>query len=84
MNMRVTYFSKDLGLSPLEHLRIVSPLKHAGIEIVHGIENGQINLKNFEDSNFTVLQRDFPRDLDKYKIIKEHISIKKYSRHFMI
>lgn len=72
MSLRVAYFSKDAGLSPLEHLRIVSPLEHAGIEIVHGIENGNINLKSIEDSDFTVIQRDFPRDLDKYEIIKDY------------
>jgi glycosyltransferase involved in cell wall biosynthesis len=50
--------------APWEHalavLRIVSPLKHAGLELLRGVEAGRIDTSKAAEADLILLQRDFP------------------------
>jgi glycosyltransferase involved in cell wall biosynthesis len=50
--------------APWEHalamLRIVSPLKHAGLELLRGVEAGRVDTAKAAEADLILLQRDFP------------------------
>jgi glycosyltransferase involved in cell wall biosynthesis len=55
----------------MAHLRLIAPLKQAGIQIINGIENGQPVAESVLDGNIVVIQRDFPQKFDDYqRVIK--------------
>jgi glycosyltransferase involved in cell wall biosynthesis len=57
------------GEHSLAHLRLIGPLRSAGINLINGIENNQININRVSEGNIVVIQRDFPKEFDDYKKI---------------
>ena len=55
--------------SALAHLRLTAPLGHANINIINGIENGEIMFDRVRDGDIVVIQRDFPREFIGYEKI---------------
>jgi glycosyltransferase involved in cell wall biosynthesis len=69
---RITFFSYSQDVSALEQYRIVSPLKHAGIEIVPGIREGKLLLESINEAPLILFQRDFSRSFSDYLQVLEH------------
>ncbi len=56
----------------MEQYRIVSPLKHAGIDILPGIRDGKLLLESINEAPFILFQRDFSRSFSDYLQVLEH------------
>jgi len=60
--------------APWEHalamLRIVSPLKHAGLELLRGVEAGHIDTAKAAEADLILLQRDFPDSQEAFEEIR--------------
>jgi glycosyltransferase involved in cell wall biosynthesis len=59
--------------APWEHalavLRIVSPLKHAGLDLLRGVEAGRIDTRKAAEADLILLQRDFPHSQTAFEEI---------------
>lgn len=64
---QITYITRQPGFSPLEHLRILGPLKKTSIKILMGLENEKLNYKTIDQGQLIIFQRDFPSDLELYR-----------------
>jgi len=62
----ISFFS-NYGEDPCAHLRLRGPMRHLGIKVLDGIINNNINLEVVSQSDITVIQRDFPRELETYE-----------------
>ncbi len=67
----VCYSFSLSGGSALAHLRIAGPLGQANINIINGIENGEIVIERVRDGDVVVIQRDFPREFNACEKIIE-------------
>jgi GT2 family glycosyltransferase len=54
---------------PLAHLRLIGPFGHAGINIINGIESGQIMVSRVSEADVVVIQRNFPKELESFRKI---------------
>lgn len=79
---RVTFFSNHTHESALEHLRIHSPLKHAGLTVLRGIETGQFSQVNLDSGDLVLFQRDLPQDLPLYNKIRDYA--KEHKKPFVL
>jgi processive 1,2-diacylglycerol beta-glucosyltransferase len=50
----------------LSHLRLIGPAHHLGLNVINGVENGQIFVERAVLGDIIVLQRDFPREIEAY------------------
>ncbi len=57
------------GADPMGHLRLGAPLRQAGINIVYGVENGEIFPERVSQGDVVILQREFPKNFDQYQEI---------------
>lgn len=69
---RVGFFSNHTHESALEHLRIHSPLKNAGLTVLRGVEAGQFSQVSLDSSDLVLFQRDLPQDLPLYQYIRDY------------
>jgi processive 1,2-diacylglycerol beta-glucosyltransferase len=53
----------------LSHLRMIGPARHLGLQVIHGVENGQVFVERALLGDVIVLQRDFPRAIEAYEAI---------------
>lgn len=75
---KITFFTKQLGFSPMEHLRIMGPLKKTPIQIMLGFNDDKLNSEIISLSQLILFQRDFPQDLKLYRqVIKQAELLKK-------
>lgn len=56
----------------LSHLRMFGPARHLGLEVIEGVENGQVYEERALLGDVIVLQRDFPRAIESYEKILAH------------
>ncbi len=69
---QVAFFTESSEITAVEHLRIYGPLQYAGVKVINGIINGNLNLDIIEGSQAFIFQRDFPKRIDLYQaILKE-------------
>jgi glycosyltransferase involved in cell wall biosynthesis len=54
---------------PMAYLRLIAPLRQAGIELINGFEAGQSNLARLEGADVVVFQREFPTRFADYRKI---------------
>jgi hypothetical protein len=59
---RICFFTFNFQ-DALSHLRLIGPARHLGIQVIYGVENGQIFVDRALLGNVIVLQRDFPREV---------------------
>ncbi|HBY06439.1 MAG TPA: hypothetical protein DEH22_01100, partial [Chloroflexi bacterium] len=69
MALRVVAYSTNSWVSPLGRLRLVDPLKQAGITLIHGTEQERIWPERVEQADIVLIQRDFPRHVQAYQEI---------------
>ena len=55
----------------IEYLRIIAPLQRAGIEIIRGVEAGEINADKVFYGDAVIFQREFPQNLAAYEHIMQ-------------
>jgi len=67
----VCYSFSLYGEDPMAHLRLIGPLRQSGINIVNGIENGQIVVGRISEADIIIIQRELPKKFDDYKKIVE-------------
>jgi glycosyltransferase involved in cell wall biosynthesis len=53
----------------LSHLRMIGPARHLGIEVISGVEDGQVIVDRALLGDVILLQRDFPRAIESYESI---------------
>jgi hypothetical protein len=58
-------------------LRLVSPLRYAGIQLIHGNEGSDIHPENVSLGDAVVIQRDFPNYLEMYSTIVERARVER-------
>ena len=63
---KVIFFSHAETISAHEELRIYSPLTHAGIEIIKGVDNNELQIDRIKDAQLVIFQRDFSSQFDDY------------------
>jgi glycosyltransferase involved in cell wall biosynthesis len=69
MTISVAFFSFIEGITPINYLRVFSPLQAAGIEIIHGITEKQVHLNEIARADLILFQREFPKNLSIYQSI---------------
>ena len=57
---KVAYFSYSPYRLAWEQIRVVSPLRALGIDLIEGVNQGQVNLEVIEDADLVILDRNFP------------------------
>jgi len=57
------------GLDALGHLRLAAPLRHLGLNIIYGVEKGQIFPERVSQGEIVIVQRHIPGYFDQYKQI---------------
>lgn len=57
---KVAYFSYSPYRLAWEQIRVVSPLRALGIELIEGVNQGQVNLEVIEDADLVIFDRNFP------------------------
>ena len=67
--VRSVSFYSHSDTDALSYLRLLGPVKQAGLEIINGVENGRIDVERAAEGDVVVLQRDFPADLAAYEQI---------------
>ncbi|HSQ17084.1 MAG TPA: rhamnan synthesis F family protein [Anaerolineales bacterium] len=65
----IVFYSAYKEEYAIEYLRIIAPLQRAGIEIIRGVEAGEINADKVFYGDAVIFQREFPQNLAAY----EHI-----------
>ncbi len=69
---QVVCFSSALqGGDAIGHVRLAAPLRHAGIQLVDGMEGGWVEPTRIAESDLVVVQRDFPREYEAYRTVVE-------------
>ncbi len=69
---QVVCFSFALqGGDAIGHVRLAAPLRHAGIRLVDGMEEGWVEPTRIAESDLVVVQRDFPREYEAYRTVVE-------------
>ena len=67
----VCYSFSLSGEDPMAHLRLIGPLRQSGIDIIKGVENGQIVVGRVSEADIIIIQRELPKKFDDYKKIVE-------------
>jgi len=57
---KVAYFSYSPYRLAWEQIRVISPLRALGIDLIEGVNQCQVNLEVIEDADLVVLDRNFP------------------------
>jgi len=57
------------GLEAMGHLRLAAPLRHLGLNIIYGVEKGQIFPERVSQGEIVIVQRHLPGHFDQYKQI---------------
>jgi GT2 family glycosyltransferase len=67
----ITLFTNN-GFDPCAYIRVRGPMRHLGINVIEGKENGEVYPERVSQGDLIVIQRDFARDFRNYeKIIKK-------------
>jgi glycosyltransferase involved in cell wall biosynthesis/peptidoglycan hydrolase CwlO-like protein len=66
---KVAFFTFAEVTTAIEHYRVLSPLKHAGIEIINGVVDGEIKPLVIQECDLVLIQRDFARKFEDYLTI---------------
>lgn len=69
---RIIFFTYNAVSTAHEQLRVISPLKYAGIEIIQGIQGNSINVDRIRDAQLVVFQRDFSRKFSEFQTVIQH------------
>ena len=69
MIKKVAFFTFQQEKTAIEQYRIYSPLKHAGIEVIEGVVNGEVTPLVIQECDLVLTQRDFARSFEDYKAI---------------
>ena len=64
----VSFYSFNIQ-DALSHLRMIGPAHHLGLEVIMGVENGQVFIDRAALGDVIVLQRDFPYAIEAYESI---------------
>ena len=73
----ITFFTNS-GFDACAYLRIRGPMRHLGINVIEGKENGEVFPERVSLGDLIVIQRDFARDFRNYeKIINKARSLNK-------
>ncbi|MFZ3070595.1 MAG: rhamnan synthesis F family protein [Anaerolineaceae bacterium] len=62
----VVFFSIYQEEYAIEYLRIIAPLRQAGIEIIPGVQDGEVMVERVLDGDAVLFQREFPGNLVVY------------------
>ena len=65
---KVCFFSFNFQ-DALSHLRMIGPARLLGLMLIEGVENGQVFVDRAQLGDIIVLQRDFPREIERYEEI---------------
>ena len=65
----IVFYSAYKEEYAIEYLRIIAPLQRAGIEIIRGVEAGEINADKVFYGDAVIFQREFPQNLAAYEQI---------------
>jgi glycosyltransferase involved in cell wall biosynthesis len=66
----IACYSYSLGGEDyLAHLRLIGPLKRAGINLINGIEDGQIVVSRVSEGDIVIIQREVPQEFAQYREI---------------
>ncbi len=66
----VTCYSFHLkGDESLAHLRLIGPIRQAGLRIIDGIVDDQIQVDCISEGDIVIIQRDFPKRYNDYRKI---------------
>lgn len=65
----VAFFTHYTHTSAIEVYRVYSPLKAAGIDIIPGIIDNQVNFESIDKTDLILIQRDFGQELNNYESI---------------
>src|SRR5574341_317454 len=68
-DVRTVSFYSYSSVDALAYLRLLEPARRAGLQVVNGVENGQIHVERAAHGDVVVLQRDFPANLAAYEQI---------------
>ncbi len=63
---KVTVFSSATPEHAIASLRLIGPLSEAGIEIIWRMPNQNYDIQLISGSDLVIVQRDFPRYIDRY------------------
>ena len=63
----VTFFTKSKESTAMEYLRVLAPLREAGINVHRYVFDNVFNFDNVVPSQLIIIQRDFSRDFRNYK-----------------
>ncbi len=69
MIQKISFFSFS-DEDALSHLRFTAAMETLGIQIIKGVENGQVVPVRALEGDLVVLQRDFPRDYKAYQEVR--------------
>jgi len=64
-------YLNETDVDPMGHLRLVSPLTQAGVELIQGVSNGRAIPENVLKGDVVVIQRHFPSLYNQYREIVE-------------
>jgi glycosyltransferase involved in cell wall biosynthesis len=70
MNIRNVCFYSFNFQDALSHLRLVGPANHLGVNVIYGVESGQVHPDRANQGDVIVVQRDFPRAYEAYQVIR--------------
>lgn len=73
----VAFFTHYTHTSAIEVYRVFSPLREAGINVLHGIVDNEVSLDSIDQSDIVLLQRDFAQNLDRYETVVNYARSKK-------
>ena len=62
----IVFYSAYQEENASEYLRISAPLRQAGVEIIQGVQDGEVKIERVLDGDAVIFQREFPRKLDMY------------------
>lgn len=57
---KVAYYSHTPYRLAWEQIRVISPLRALGIQLIEGVTDGQINIEAIKDADLVILERNFP------------------------
>ncbi len=69
INRAVVYSFSLNAAEPMAYLRLIAPLRQAGIELIDGLEAGQPSLARLGEADVVIFQREFPTRFADYRKI---------------
>ncbi|GAP13953.1 glycosyltransferase [Longilinea arvoryzae] len=66
---QIIFFTHNRVPTAHEQIRVFSPLKKAGMEILQGVQGDKLNLEGIQDAQLVLFQRDFSRKFAEYQSV---------------